>query len=300
MQAQVGYLVPSFNHARYVGALLESIKIDAGMLDTTWELLIIDDGSNDDSQQVISDWILASGEATRIKFLARENRGLSATLNQLIATTGATYLRLCGSDDVVVPGSTARMLTFFSNRPKLFCVAGDGLVINENGEMINQSSVRYHGGDMAKLLSPATMPTALVRNWCLAGPALLIRKDYYNTMSYDENLSIDDFDLFLSLLSTPDSLLFVKTLVCHYRVHHSNTSKTDNRQKRIRNLQAFNSIISKHIDKGFMLDELIPLQRKTSAKIAFLENRYFSCILNLARMTGSRIRARWKIESVTR
>lgn len=290
MRIEIGYLVPSFNHERYVLELLESIKCDADTLNASWELLIIDDGSTDSSERVIRNWVESSGQTDKIKFIARENQGLSATLNQLITTTNAEYLRLCASDDLVVPGSTARMWAMFRDRPALLCVAGDGIVIGENGKVISQSSVRYHGGDMAKLLSTEEMPHALIRNWCLAGPSLLIRRTHYQSMRYDESLSIDDFDLFLSLLAIPESLMFIDIPVCHYRVHSTNTSKSTDPLKRIRNLRSFSAIISKHAEKGLLTSELIPLLRKTEAKIAFLERNYFKCIAKLVSMWRSKVR----------
>ncbi len=49
MSIAISYLIPSYNHAHYLPLLLESIRLDIDRLEVPAEVIIIDDGSSDDS-----------------------------------------------------------------------------------------------------------------------------------------------------------------------------------------------------------------------------------------------------------
>ena len=278
----ISYVVPSYNHEKYVLALLESIKLDIGDLCESAEIIIIDDGSRDTSPVIINQWVKANKDHIQITFIAlSENEGIPAVFNKLVDLSNGIFLRFAGSDDLLVQGSTRKLLDSFLGRPSAFCSFGDAVVIDGNDRIIHTSSIEYHGGTRAKLSDVNTLKRELIQNWCLAGPSFLIRKSHYDVMKYDESLKIDDYDLYLSLLERPDAVVFLNTIVCRYRIHDSNTSKTKNNQKRIDNLQSFLKIIDRYIKKDTLTNDLIPVKYKTIAKINFLKCSYLVSIVYL-------------------
>lgn len=282
-EVSLSYLVPSYNHGKYILELLESIRLDMLHLSVPAELIIVDDGSKDNSETVIRQWIEENNYRIKIKcvFLP-ENKGIPAVFNKLITLSSGEFLRFSGSDDILVQGSTQKLLEVFTGRESLVCVFGDGNVIDHYGRMIDVSSIAFHGGNVARLADSKNLKTELIQNWCLAGPSFLIRKNHYDRMHYDESLKIDDYDLYLSLLENSEAVAFLNVIVCQYRIHDSNTSKTKDVKKRIDNMDSFLKIVDKYIDRGVLRNELISVKYKTMAKIRFLQKKYLSVVLYMS------------------
>lgn len=284
MTITVSFLIPSFNHDKYIIELLESVKEEVLSLSEPSEIIIVDDCSSDESRRMIFEWVIENEKSFSILFFPSDtNKGISATLNKLIFNAKGEYFRLCSSDDVIIKGSTEKLLDEFNKNERLLCCFGDAVVINEMGGIVSDSSIVFHGGNIDKLSSPKTMSPELIRNWCLAGPSFLIKKKFYAYMKYDEILKIDDYDLYLTLLEATDSLSFINKKVCFYRVHNRNTSKTKNKSKRIENLNSFLSIVNRHLEKKVLNKYLLPVKYKTEAKINFLEKKYYRTVFFLCK-----------------
>jgi glycosyltransferase involved in cell wall biosynthesis len=284
LDINVSYLVPSFNHAEYVLAALDSIFNDASTLDSDFEIVIVDDASTDGSKSILRALIDDSANGKKIKLLlSSKNQGIAATFNKLIEASSGEYLRFCASDDLLVPGSTSAMIKILKLSPRLQCVFADGCVINAEGNEICESLIEYHGGRLERLSAPATMADELLYRWCLAGPTFLVHREYYRTMKYDEALFIEDFDLYLTLLEVPGSLVFLNDRVCKYRIHGENISKTIDVERRIKNQNLFLGIINKHIENGALKSRLVPLRYVVFAKISYLHGKYIfaACFYSL-------------------
>jgi GT2 family glycosyltransferase len=90
-------ILPCYNHARYVGAAIESILAQTL---GNWELLIVDDGSTDDSADVIQDF---ARREDRIKFRRQQNAGQSVARNAAIALAAGPWIAFIDSDDLWLP-----------------------------------------------------------------------------------------------------------------------------------------------------------------------------------------------------
>lgn len=289
---KVSYLIPSFNHQAYVLDMLNSILIDLKTLSVEAELVIVDDGSTDDSPQLIEEWYEVNKSEVNVKiYLLDENKGIAATFNKLITYATGDFLRFCGSDDLLLAGSTNLLLQPFLNNDALFCSFGDAAVIDAKGSQIADSSIAYHGGNTLNLADKAAMRSELINHWCLAGPTFLVKKAFYDeVMNYDETLKIDDYDFYLSLLEEKDALIFVNERVSLYRIHASNTSKTKERSRRIDNLTSFLKIIEKHSEKEMLTNELLQVRHLTKAKISFLRHHFVSMIVSLTCYAAAKFR----------
>lgn len=103
----VSVVIPSYNHARYVGKAIESV------LSQTYsniELIVVDDGSKDDSREIIRE--LANRHGFRA-ILNEVNRGQSYALNSALATASGEYVSLLPSDDWYLPEKIALQVNKF-------------------------------------------------------------------------------------------------------------------------------------------------------------------------------------------
>jgi len=274
MSVEVRYLLPSYNHDRYIENVLDSIYDDMTQLKVSSELIIIDDGSMDFSVMEIEKWIEKKDSKIAVVFFSRENRGLTTTLNELLKYSSSNFIRLCSSDDLIIAGSTNQMYSYFKKNRHLVCVTGDAFVVDSEGNKIHESSIAFHGGNISELLDERMMLKSLIKKWCIAGPSVLIKDCFFKEFMYSDGATIDDFDLYLSLLEGGDKLKIIDEKVSCYRLHSCNTSKTQDINRRIKNLDSFLQIIKKHIKRGFAPRELLYLELRTSAKISYLESNF--------------------------
>ena len=101
----VSYVVTVFNKAAFLRPALEAIAAEWRI--TGGEIIVVDDGSTDDSAFILREF--ASGHPwTRI--ISQPNRGVAAATNTGIACAACRYLRLVDGDDRIVAGSTARLI----------------------------------------------------------------------------------------------------------------------------------------------------------------------------------------------
>jgi glycosyltransferase involved in cell wall biosynthesis len=231
-QVQVSYVIASYNHAKYVGRMLDSIRADAPL---DCEVLVLDDGSTDDSATVIGQWISAHPEM-KVRFIQRPNKGLAATLNELIAEARGEFIRPCSSDDELIAGSTAFMVAHLRNAPRLAAVFGDGVVIDTDGRTIHESVIRFGGGSIRRYQKDVAR--AIISDWAVSGPLILFRGIPFGAeRPYDESLAVEDWYLY-SKLAAKGAIGFVPNPCVRYRIHGTNVSKTRDTEARIRNLSS--------------------------------------------------------------
>ncbi len=180
------------------------------------------------------------------------------------------------------------MLQIFNQNNNLLAVCGDGIIIDENSNKIFDSSIKYHGGNIEKLINEKSSYNELILHWCIAGPSSLIKKEFYEEMKYLENESIDDFYLYLTLIQK-NALKIIPDKLCYYRIHDSNTSKTTNIEKRIKNLKSFLKIIGKFEELESKYKALSALRNLTEAKINYFEKNYINCLFFIIKYINDRI-----------
>ena len=107
-QPLVSIVIPCYNHSQFVQETIQSI-IDQDYENI--ELIIIDDGSKDNSVEVIQEMIPACEERfVRFEFRYRPNKGLCATLNEALEWCEGEYFSPLASDDIALPHKTSFLL----------------------------------------------------------------------------------------------------------------------------------------------------------------------------------------------
>lgn len=126
----VSIITPSYNSARFVAQTIESIK---NQTYSNWELLITDDGSTDDSQHIISEFIK---DDTRIKlFVLEGNSGAAVARNNSIKHAKGRFIAFCDSDDCWYPTKLEEQLQFMKERDCFLSYTSYD-IMNEAGKKI--------------------------------------------------------------------------------------------------------------------------------------------------------------------
>ena len=155
----VTVLMPAYNAGRYIREAVESVLAQTF---TDFEFLIINDGSTDETADV-----LASFEDARIRIVSRENRGVIASLNEGLALARAPFIARMDADDVCLPHRLRRQLDFLRDNPDHVLVGSDVVYTDREGFPI--LTINAGGHTDAELRenffrrSPMFHPTVTVR-----------------------------------------------------------------------------------------------------------------------------------------
>ena len=129
---RVAVVVPSFNHERYVERALRSIFAQSRLPD---ELLVIDDGSSDDSVRTI-ERVLAEAPIPA-ELIVRPNRGLSATLNEGLGRTSGTLFAYLASDDMWHPDRLAVAVQSLGEDSTASMAFGDHFIVDPDDRVLS-------------------------------------------------------------------------------------------------------------------------------------------------------------------
>jgi glycosyltransferase involved in cell wall biosynthesis len=104
----VSVVIPSYNAARYVRAAIDSVLQQSF---TDFEVLVVDDGSTDDTRAVVSEY------GHPVRYLHKPNGGVSTARNHGIAASTGRYVALLDADDTWFPPKLERQLEAMARAP---------------------------------------------------------------------------------------------------------------------------------------------------------------------------------------
>ena len=108
----ISVIMPAYNSEKYISEAIESVISQSC---TNWELIIVDDGSTDQTSEIIDEY---AAKDSRIKAFHRENSGVSAARNFALEIVCGDYITFIDSDDVYNSERLARMLAVFEQNPQ--------------------------------------------------------------------------------------------------------------------------------------------------------------------------------------
>jgi len=210
-EPSVSVVVPSYNHAQFVASCLHSI---IRQTQPPEKLLVIDDGSKDDSVRVIESVLKECAFPSEL--VARENRGLSATLNQGLELTRGDYFAYLGSDDVWLDDFLAARTKLLRNRPTAVLAYGNSYLIDEQNKVVDCTAdwAHYKDGDVREMLLQVTAPMS---------PTVLYKRESLERHGWNEGERLEDYELYLKL-SLDGEFAFDPQALSAWRVHETNTS----------------------------------------------------------------------------
>ena len=231
----VSVLIPVYNHASYVRRCLDSLLEDGW---PNLEVLVIDDGSSDDSFAVIQEWRSQHQNAFyRFKLDRQTNQGLATTLNILIGKATGQYIKILASDDYLVKEGIQAGVKYLQNHNAKLAVFGDCLVVDESGNTVLISGLTQFITPSIRprvMSHPKLIPLEIILRWSILGPGLLLRSEAYAQPGiglYDELLLVEDRDMYLRLTAKA-ALGHVNQCVAAYRWHGNNQSRPDDPRRK--------------------------------------------------------------------
>ena len=217
---RVSALVPVYNGAAFLAEALQSALAQTY---EALEVVVVDDGSTDDTAAIAARFAQASGG--RIRVISQANAGLPAARNAAIAAARGEFFALLDADDVWLPRHIADAVAVFDARPEVGLVHGDVRLIDVNGAFVGSATRHWDKvGDAYRALAlrheHVCCPSAVFRRRCIEDVGAF---DLQFT-----GLGCEDRDLWLRIAERWQ-VHFIDECVAHYRVHA--TSMSRNRER---------------------------------------------------------------------
>jgi glycosyltransferase involved in cell wall biosynthesis len=206
----VSVIVPSYNMAHF---LPQAVQSALNQSYANLEVLIVDDGSTDDTAKVVRQW---EGNP-RVRVHRQANGGLSHARNQGIALTRGPFIALLDADDTWATEKIAWQMRLFAGRPEVGVVYSDFALMDREGKALSRGPMHMHRGWVSGAL--------LIENFVPASAAVARRECFERYGGFDTNLRTgEDYDMWLRL-SPHYQFDFVPEPAIRYRIWGGQMSK---------------------------------------------------------------------------
>jgi len=211
----VTVVIASYNHAPYIEQCILSV------VQQTYphiELLVVDDGSTDDSVARIEQLQREHGFELRVQ----QNKGLTHTLNEAIARAKGSLIAPFGSDDIMVPERIAKQVAYMQDKPEVGICAGNIELVDSDGQLFPESRQRRDIAFRRLDFDDVFME----RKPYPPAPTLLFRKEVLEQVGgFDPKIRLEDLLIELKITHAGYYIDCLGEVLAQYRKHDSNSSK---------------------------------------------------------------------------
>lgn len=217
---RVSVVIPSYNHARFIGEAIESVLAQTM---SSLELIIIDDGSRDDSVLVAT---AMAAEDDRIRVVRQDNAGSHAAINRGLSKARGAWLAVLNSDDIWEPERLEQMLKHAEREDAQFLFS-DIRLIDADGEFIDDPSHWWNFSVQRlreRVRSEGVVNGLLYGNFTVSTSNFLFRKELLASVGWFRRFRYNlDWDYVLRCLDTEGvKVEFVDQRLMRYRLHGDN------------------------------------------------------------------------------
>lgn len=200
-RGRISVIVPMFNASRYVAETLESIL---GQTTPPDEVVVVDDGSTDDSRAVVD------ASFPSITVLSQSNRGVSTARNAGVAASSGELVAFCDADDRWEPGKLGRQLTAMEGP--------------DAPDAVLTFATEFLSPELEDLPSGVRQPVGLARG-PLSSSLLLRREAIARVGPFDESTSRGDWiDWYMRLHDSGARIEMIPEPLTLRRLHEGNNS----------------------------------------------------------------------------
>jgi glycosyltransferase involved in cell wall biosynthesis len=219
---KVDVIIPAYNAAKYLPTAIESV---IGQTFEDWRILLVDDGSTDNTAEVVAPYLEQLGP--KLKYIKKVNGGLPAARNTAIRNSSAEFLALLDADDVWLPCRLAESLKAFEGKPQVGLTYGFNDRIDPEGRVIDTFDRRQKNGE------GRIAPFIYMRKVDLPCPTITFRRECVDEVGlFDESLrATEDRDLWFRIALRYEVAVAPK-VIAHYRV--SPNSMSTDRERMLR------------------------------------------------------------------
>ena len=211
MTPRVSVVMAAKNYGRFLAEAVESVF--AQTIDD-WELLVVDDGSNDDTQTVLRPFLVDR----RVRSIRSDRLGQPRAKNLGVRLSAGEFVAFLDADDAWEPTKLERQLAVFTDQPAVGVCFTKRTLMDETGRPVP-------GNDPPNPPRGRVLEAMFLRNFVCFSSAMVRRQvfDHVGTFDPEWDLSID-YDLWLRVARFHE-FEYVDEPLVRYRTGHGNLSK---------------------------------------------------------------------------
>ncbi len=202
MENLITVVIPCYNHALFLGDAIQSI------IDQTYqnfECLIINDGSTDNTEEVVTEWI---SKDSRVHYYKKENGGLSSARNYGINLSASEYIVTLDADD---------------KYEKTFLEKGIAILLKNNAiGIVSSWGIRFSENNQYGIFKPRgkRLNDFLFRNEAI-GTSMFRKKCWIEVGGYDETMKLgyEDWEFYISVTKLGYGVHIIPEILFYYRQH---------------------------------------------------------------------------------
>lgn len=212
MEIKISVIIATHNCGKYISKALESVLKQTLQ---QWEIIIIDDGSTDNSYEIIKPFL----KDKRIKYKYQEKSGLSRARNLGIKLSYGEMIQFLDADDFIHPEKFERQALYLDNNKNVEVVFSSySFFINNNYDFFINI---YPQKPILNILNEL-----LKGNFIAVNSALVRKNAILRIGGFDENLtSTEDWDLWLRMALSGMNIKQLKDKLAFVRIHSDQMSK---------------------------------------------------------------------------
>lgn len=214
IKPKVTVYIPCHNYGRFLPEAIDSVLEQSFQ---NWELVIINDGSPDDTERISEGYVKNSPE--KISFFSNSQpKGLRACANKAIDVARGDYIMRLDADDFLDESALLVMVSYLDSHPDVALVYPNYTFVDENGKSLYVENRKKIGTEVKILNLPAH------------GACTMVRKKVLKSIGgYDERYSAQDgYELWLKVINQ-HQVGNVATPLFYYRQHHQSMTQDENR-----------------------------------------------------------------------
>ena len=236
---RVSVIIPTYNRAHLLAQAIDSVLAQTFR---DWELIVVDDGSTDNSAERVK-----AVDDARLHYLRQSHRGIGAAMNAGLATTRGEYIARLDSDDLWLPEFLQTQTQVLDRQPDIGLVYARAVGRDSAGKALS-----YVLGIPPRY--PPDSFKSMVYDDCTCNITVLVRKACLDRVGpYDESLHAhEDWDIWLRV-ARHYSFAFTDQVLAVFRRHGGNITEPGAEA-----LAAFMEERFRVLDKLFANDDLPP------------------------------------------
>lgn len=229
--AKVSIIVPVYNTGKYVGKCLDSLVKQT--INDEIEIIVINDGSTDDSGEIIKKYIQKQENKQIIKYYEKENEGIAKTRNYGIEKATGEYILFVDSDDYIDARLIEKLKPYLEKQIELIKFKLQR--VDENGKILE----KVNGPIFEKKTGEEAFNEMYSQDILLDSPCVyLIKKELFTKNNFQFKQTYhEDFGLIPIILLVAKSVTSVNEYLYNYVQVGNSITRNEDYQKTIRKME---------------------------------------------------------------
>ena len=183
----VSVVLTCYNGSRWISRAIESILTQTY---EDFELVIIDDGSTDNSKEIVASHLCDE----RVRYIYQENRGFSAAVNRGIKESNGDLIGFIGQDDQWMPNKLELQIRYLSEHKDVDLVHSNYCSIDSEGRIVGVRDVK-----VPKFSSKRKVVEQLFLNNFIGFETVLVKRKCFDELGFfdDRMVGYSDHDMWL-------------------------------------------------------------------------------------------------------